>query len=99
MNKEYFYHYRPQMGRPVTVLGVWDGDILKLSASTCSTEDQFTKRTGRDNAKQRMAICPQMVFHYNPKYSAVGKSRFFIECADAAGELFSNAPYTLLPLE
>lgn len=98
-NKEYFFHYRPDTGRPTTIYGIWDEDVLKLSASTCSNTDQFTKRIGRDNARKRMEIGPQMVLHYDEKYTGLGRSRFFVDSATGLGNFFSRFPHALLPLK
>jgi hypothetical protein len=95
---EGFFHFRPDNGRTTTIYGLWDGDVLKLSASTCSKSDQFTKKIGRENAKRRMAIGPQMTLHYDAKYTGLGRSRFFVDSATGLGHFFSRFPHALLPL-
>lgn len=49
------FHSKGENKTPrVTVVGVHEGDKLKIAVSRCSEHDQFARKTGRELAESRL---------------------------------------------
>lgn len=100
-NTEYYIrHYMKGQYRG-TVVGYFVDDILKVGVSVCSDQEQFCKKTGVKNARQRLAQGYGVCFRFNPLYWGAGtkKGHFFIHCSNLMAGLYFTAPDLLPPIK
>lgn len=91
----FIYHGGPK--RIGTVVGKFDGDILKLSCSIRSHKDTFCRAKGRNEAIKRYNIMPQWAFQYNPKAQGFShRGQFFYSVALGMLDTFKDGPSFLI---
>lgn len=97
--KEYYRHFHNTVMGTGTVYGYFKEDLLYLSISLCSAKDNFCRKTGRDRAKKRMAISPQLVLRYVAELNHnCTPGKFFLYGAELMIAIFANGEELLISI-